>query len=170
MAAAEAPFKRFHRLFSIATNSCWEWQSITGSSGYGMLKVFGKMVSAHRFSYELYKGEIPKGLEILHSCDNKLCVNPDHLRIGTHSENMRETIGKPKVWSKSPGRSGIRKSQSHPVLVLGVAYGSKKEAERSLGLGHGTVSYWIKAKPEKAKLISRETYFNLTSVEHKKHG
>lgn len=167
MPAPEAPFKRFHRLFEVQPNGCWEWLSITGSSGYGNFKAFGKMVSAHRFAYELYKGPIPEGKEILHSCDNRICVNPDHLRIGSHTENMAETIGKSKVRTSTASYSGIKKSQSHPVIVLGRPYGSKKEAERELSLGGGTVAYWIKNKPEKARKISREEYTLLTnSKEH----
>lgn len=59
-------------------------------AGYGKLTLHGKQIGAHVASYILHKGEIPKGLEIMHTCANKLCVNPKHLIAGTHKENMEE--------------------------------------------------------------------------------
>jgi hypothetical protein len=55
------------------------------------------MVSAHRFSFEIHHGAIPDGLDVLHSCDNKPCVNPAHLRAGTPSENMREAYARGRM-------------------------------------------------------------------------
>lgn len=160
MARAEAPFLRFHKLFSVnKSTDCWEWKSISGSSGYGLIKCFGKMILAHRFSYQLYKGDIPSGLEVLHSCDNSICVNPEHLDIGTHKENMQDMIKKGRrVQGKANPRKGIRSTQAKPVMVKGKKYGSMKEAERCLGVGSGTVGNWI--KNNKAKYITREEYIN----------
>jgi len=73
--------------------NCWNWSAATNSQGYG---VFGakmgdgtmRTCSSHRFSFEIYKGEIPEGMMILHECDNRKCVNPEHLTLGTHIDNM----------------------------------------------------------------------------------
>lgn len=89
---------RFERSYYPEPNTgCWIWgMSVrTGRrGGYGQIKVGKKMVSAHRISYLIHKGEIPKDLQVLHSCDVRSCVNPDHLFLGTQQENMDDMINK----------------------------------------------------------------------------
>ena len=71
-------------------DGCWIWNR-TIVQRYGQLRGRGaKLVRAHRASYETFVGEIPDGLCVLHSCDRPLCINPDHLRVGTRAENMAE--------------------------------------------------------------------------------
>jgi hypothetical protein len=73
----------------ILPNGCWEWaRPCTHRYPRGTWN--GIRDLAHRHVYRLTRGPIPDGMEILHSCDNGLCLNPDHLRAGTHQENMRE--------------------------------------------------------------------------------
>jgi hypothetical protein len=72
------------------TSDCWIWTGALTKSGYGHMVVNGKVIDSHRISYELFHGKIPDGMLIMHSCDNKKCVNPDHLKIGTYSENMKD--------------------------------------------------------------------------------
>lgn len=167
MPKSEAPFLRFLKSYSVDDQTgCWIWQGHIGSVGYGALKAFGQMRDAHRFSFELYKGPIAEGLCILHSCDNKKCVNPDHLKAGTHKENIKDALdrGRIRVGKNSPmfgkqsTRRGIKSSQSKPVLVLGMAFGSQHEAEKALSLGRSSVRYWLKTGNDKAKKISREEY------------
>lgn len=74
------------------TDGCWEWKAAT-RSGYGVIKVGGRSVSAHRLSWYLEHGEWPKKL-VCHRCDNKLCVRPDHLYDGSHSDNLQDVIDK----------------------------------------------------------------------------
>jgi predicted DNA-binding protein (UPF0251 family) len=69
---------------------CWEWQGRMSTNGYGRYYANRKAFWAHRYSYEQVNGKIPEGREICHKCDNKKCVNPNHLYAGTHSQNMRD--------------------------------------------------------------------------------
>lgn len=100
--------ERFDEKYVPVTESgCWLW---TGSSNrYGHLRVpsAAKAFRAHRVSYELHKGSIPKGMNVLHRCDVTLCVNPDHLFIGTQTDNMRDMIAKSRqVTSPLAGMHG----------------------------------------------------------------
>lgn len=77
------------------TNSCWNWIGSRAGlhKNYGNISDGKKSIFAHRFSYLIHKGEIPKGLVIDHLCRNTLCVNPAHLEAVTHRENLLRGIG-----------------------------------------------------------------------------
>lgn len=80
------------------TDTCWLWTaSVRGSSGYGAFRIGRKIYSAHRVSYKLFKGEIPIGLLVCHACDNRMCVNPEHLFLGTYSDNMKDCSKKGRI-------------------------------------------------------------------------
>lgn len=77
-------------------SGCWIWQRAKQATGHAVMTLPPsngsprRVVKAYRMAYELWVGPIPPGLFILHSCDNGACINPDHLRIGTHSDNMKD--------------------------------------------------------------------------------
>lgn len=73
---------------------CWQWSGGTSHNGYGQFMVGGKGLRAHRFAYTLLIGPIPEGLDILHRCDNRMCVNPKHLFVGTALDNQRDKVVK----------------------------------------------------------------------------
>jgi hypothetical protein len=75
-------------------NECWEWQGKKKVGGYGYFSINGIEKGAHRIAYALSKGEIQPGLCVCHTCDNPPCCNPNHLWLGTISDNTRDMIKK----------------------------------------------------------------------------
>ncbi len=73
--------------------NCVVWQGLI-SNGYGQVYKDGKTRWAHRVAWEITNGSIPKGLNVLHKCDNKPCVNPEHLFLGTQSDNLKDSVRK----------------------------------------------------------------------------
>ena len=79
-------------------NGCIPWIGCKNKkTGHGRIHIDGKPAMAYRLSYILYKGNIPEGLHVLHDCDNGWCVNPEHLHLGTHHDNMMEMIEKVEI-------------------------------------------------------------------------
>ncbi len=74
-------FERFEKKYTKLDNGCWKWTAYINEAGYGYFGFESKVVYAHRFSYRHFKGEIPKDKDIKHICQNRACVNPDHLAI-----------------------------------------------------------------------------------------
>lgn len=86
------------------TDTCWNWGGGNdGQFGYGKFRLGDKLYRAHRVSWMLHKGQIPRGLDVLHKCiGNPKCVNPDHLYLGTDADNVRDII----LQSRRPPRGG----------------------------------------------------------------
>lgn len=76
---------------------CWEWQGHLHANGYGRLTNKRKTQYAHRFMYESFYGEIPEGMDVCHKCDNRKCVNPNHLFLGSRKDNMRDAMIKGRL-------------------------------------------------------------------------
>lgn len=85
----------FHSLLSKDTvTGCWNWIGMKYWTGYGVFYIERKGYAAHRIAYEMYIGPIPKGLLVLHKCDNRACCNPEHLWLGKHKDNTNDCIDK----------------------------------------------------------------------------
>lgn len=82
--------KRFKKKYLVDINTgCWIWLG-KPNQGYGTFYMKGKMYPAHRASYILFIKDVPNDLLVCHTCNNTLCVNPYHLYVGTHNNNMRD--------------------------------------------------------------------------------
>jgi hypothetical protein len=108
-------------------DGCWEWTSPTMVKGYGLLRVSPqKKELAHRFSYELHCGPIPDGAFVLHKCDNRKCVRPDHLFLGDQDANMKDMAEK--------GRAADNRGEKNPNAKLTAA--DVAEVKRMRTEGH----------------------------------
>ncbi len=104
---------RKHLTYEIDENGCFNCTShYTEGNGYGRITIDGKLTSTHRFVYEELFGEIPEGLVVRHKCDNRKCINPEHLELGTIADNNRD------IWER--GRENItnRKFNEHEVKTI----------------------------------------------------
>ena len=92
------------------TESCWLWTGSINGGGYGTFKYLDTIQNAHRAGWRIIKGEIPKGLLVLHKCDVRNCVNPDHLFLGTYLENIEDMMNK--------GRGNFVRGKNHGLSKL----------------------------------------------------
>ena len=129
---------------------CWLWKGARNKrTGYGKFQDRGRTILAHRASYQFFKGMIPDGLVVRHVehsiCGNKHCVNPNHLRLGTHKENTadRKTDG-----TDCCGRKHYKAYSAEFVihcrsLVLYAGW-TRMEVVRKYGIADSTLGQWIK--------------------------
>jgi hypothetical protein len=85
--------ERFEEKIMYEPNTgCWIWTAYLNEWGYGRINIYGKIMGAHRVSYLLHNGELNINKLVLHSCDNPACVNPNHLYLGTNSDNTKDKL------------------------------------------------------------------------------
>lgn len=137
------------RVFPVTESGCWIW---TGkeSSGYGMYNKY----LAHRMSYELFIGEIPDGMCVCHKCDIPLCVNPNHLFIGSHKENMKDMEIKGRKWAKpvfrkndgEPASAKLTKDKVNEIRSLLSLGKTQQEIALIFGVTQGCIGFIKRGK------------------------
>lgn len=152
------------------SGDCLLWTGAVGKSGYGAVGYQYKNWSAHRLAWFFINGEIPNGLIVCHKCDNKLCVNPDHLWLGTHQDNSHDMVrkGRSAKGKRSPARlypESLKRGDDHwsrqkPKLVTkGSRHHKAKITESTVKSIRERVS-----NGENIKLISEEFDMHLSSI------
>lgn len=129
--------ERFEAMFAKGDDDeCWEWTGAIKSNGYGVIGKGGRkdgVDHAHRVAYRIYNGQIPVGFDVCHTCDNRKCVNPRHLYVGTRKDNMQDCVRRGRT-NKPAGE----KCQNAKLTVSYViAIRSSSETNKSLAKKYG---------------------------------
>lgn len=134
--------------------SCWPWVGGT-ARGYGQLGIGSdKWVRAHRLSYELHHGAIAPGLVVRHKCDNKLCVNPDHLELGSQGDNVRDTYDR-------SDREGFRSVVPEATVLSIIAdSGLQKDIAARHGVSRSYVGF-LRSGKRRRRVVSAATRTSL---------
>lgn len=131
-----------------ARSGCWLWTGAMRPNGYGQMFYAGRPAKAHRVSFELHNGAIPTGLDVCHKCDNRRCVNPAHLFLGTRLDNMRDCAAKGRlsrgeqhgvrIRGELQGLSRLRSADVVEIRQLGM-HESKAVLARRFGVSETTI-------------------------------
>jgi hypothetical protein len=123
--------ERFHQKYEINESGCWMWTGGTRPNSKGVpyprhwTDDF-KSIGAHRFSFELVHGEIPQSMYVCHKCDTPLCVNPDHLFLGSHQDNMRDMVAKQRSFvgrgEDKKGRAKLTNQQADQIRKMSMSH------------------------------------------------
>jgi len=118
------------------SGECWEWTAAT-AMGYGVINLEGAVTYAHRLSWEMHYGPIPDGLQILHHCDNRRCVRPDHLFLGTLNDNMADMVAKGRHADARGEANARSKLTRRDVLAIRQEYAQGQITQSSLAERYG---------------------------------
>jgi hypothetical protein len=132
--------KRFEEKFHV-TPGCWIWIAST-RNGYGRFRIGSIKVTASRYSYEIYVGTIPEDFDVLHRCDNPSCVNPDHLFVGTHDENMQDMINKGRHTQNKRRGEGNAKAKLTEQQVIAIRQDTRSQCAIARHYSVGQALIW----------------------------
>lgn len=125
---------------------CVLWSGSTNRGGYGQIRIGTKMTRAHRVAWTLVNGPPPQGSYVLHRCDVRACVNPGHMFLGTHADNMADMAVKGRRRSgdlrgEKHGRAKITDADVRSIRLLLSAGERQRDIARSFGLSRATISH-----------------------------
>jgi hypothetical protein len=119
-------------------SGCWEWRDRLTHRGYGRFWLERRSTHAHRAAWVLFKGPIPNEMHVLHECDNRKCVNPSHLFLGTNADNHADKAAKGRAARGSA--NGASKLTADQVSNIKRARGSNVAVARLFGVHHSTIA------------------------------
>ena len=120
-------------------NVCWEFLGADKGNGYGNIRVGLNNIPAHRYAYLILVDRIlDDSLDVCHSCDNRICVNPDHLFLGTRTENMQDAVKKGRT--SGGGNMHLREQQVREVVEMLNSGMSPRLVANSTGVSYGSVT------------------------------
>lgn len=141
--------KEFLKRVSIG-DDCWQWMGAGSQSGYGNLHTVDGNRYAHRISYEIFKGPITDGLYVLHSCDNRMCVNPKHLSLGTHADNQLDKLRRGRTpRNEAHWNCKIPKERIPEVFAMRKSGMSQTAIGKVFGVGQDQISRIVNRKRRK---------------------
>jgi hypothetical protein len=127
---------RFESKYEPVTESgCWLWTASCGQYGYGQFSLKNSPRFSHRVAWELYKGEIPEGMCVLHKCDTPACVNPNHLFLGTRRDNNADMCAKGRFrgyWPSGEKHGNARLSLEQVTAIL-----ADKRLQKTIAVSYG---------------------------------
>jgi hypothetical protein len=128
------------KVLRLPISGCWLWTGATFKSGYGQLLRDNKKVHAHRIAWNLYRGSIPDGLYVLHKCDVRPCVNPHHLFLGTHADNMADMIAKNRQDAPRGERQHCAKLTEAQIIDIRTSTDSLRAMARKYNVRYSNIS------------------------------
>ena len=133
-------FRFLARLTFKTAGGCWLWAGALHTQGYGLIKrKDGVQLRAHRLAYELAYGAIPAGSFVCHRCDDRQCVRPSHLFLGTHDDNMADMVAKGRAARLRGNCNGSAKLQSTEVVAIRQSGRSQRDIAAQYGISSSAV-------------------------------